>query len=226
LDGSGSSLEYKLKRSLKKVVYLVALCLVMPWALAERIARRFLGRDVWFSSHSEFLSLIPGKMGWFLRNAYLHLTLRQCPLDCCFLFGTLFTHSEAEVGERVYVGARCVIGLVTIGNDMMLGDHVHILSGMHQHSTTDPSKPFQEQPQMFTRIQIGGNCWFGTGSIVMADVGPNCIIGAGSVVTKPIPANCVAVGNPARVIRATGPAGRAEADAGTGPSDLRRGLGT
>ena len=39
-------MEYTLKRSLKKVVYLVALCLVMPWALAERIARRFLGRDV------------------------------------------------------------------------------------------------------------------------------------------------------------------------------------
>jgi serine acetyltransferase len=37
----------------------------------------------------------------------------------------------------------------------------------------------------------------------MADIGDNCVIGAGSVVTRPVPHNSVAVGNPARVIRAT-----------------------
>ena len=194
-----------MKRSLKRVVYLVALCLVMPWALAERIARRFLGRDVWFSSHSEFLSLIPGKIGWFLRNAYLHLTLRQCPLNCCFLLGTLFTHSEAEVGERIYMGAHCIIGVATVGDETMLADHVYVLSGGHQHGTADPGVSFQDQPQRFTRVRIGRNCWVGTNVVIMADVGENCVIGAGSVVTKPIPHNSVAVGNPARVIRSTFP---------------------
>ena len=205
MEGSGSSLEYKLKRSLKKVFYFIALCLVMPWALAERIARRFLGRDVWFSSHSEFLSLIPGKIGWFLRNPYLHLTLRQCPLSCCFLFGTLFTHSEAEVGERVYIGARCLIGLATIGDDTMIADHVHVLSGKHQHGTAAPLVRFQDQPQSFVRVHIGRNCWIGANAVVTADIGENCVIGAGSVVTQPVPENSVAVGSPARVIRQTVP---------------------
>jgi len=194
-----------MKRRLKKLCQFLALGLVMPWALGERIARSLLGRDVWFSSHSEFLSLIPGKIGWFLRNAYLHLTLRQCPLSCCFLFGTLFTHSEAEVGKRVYIGARCLIGLATIGDDTMLADHVCVLSGKHQHGTADPGVSFQDQPQKFTRVSIGKNCWLGTNTVVMADIGNNCVIGAGSVITKPVADNSVAAGNPAKVIRAVCP---------------------
>jgi acetyltransferase-like isoleucine patch superfamily enzyme len=192
-----------LKRSLKNVVYFVALCLVLPFALSERLARRLLGRDVWFSCHNEFLSLIPGKIGWFLRNAYLHLTLRHCPLSCCFLFGTLFTHSEAEVGDRVYMGAHCIIGMATVGDETMLADRVHVLSGGHQHGTAGGTASFQDQPQHFTRVRIGRNCWVGTNVVIMADVGDNCVIGAGSVVTKPIPDNSVAVGNPARIIRST-----------------------
>lgn len=190
-----------MKRTLKKILYFVALCLVMPWALAERIARRLLGRDVWFGSHSEVLSLIPGKTGWFLRNTYLHLTLRHCPLSCCLMFGSLFTHSEAEIGDRVYIGSNCIIGIATIGDDTMLADHVYVLSGKHQHGTSDPTKTFQDQSQVFTRVRIGRNCWLGTNVVVMADIGDGCIIGAGSVVNKPVPDNCVAVGNPAKVIR-------------------------
>jgi virginiamycin A acetyltransferase len=175
----------------------------MPWVLGERIAKRIFGRDVWFCSHSEFLSLIPGKAGWFLRNAYLHLTLQRCPLSCCFMFGTLFTHSETEIGERVYMGAHCMVGTATIGDDTMLADHVYVLSGKHQHGISDPSKTFQDQPQTFTVVRIGRNCWVGTNVVVMADIGVDCIIGAGSVVNKPIPDHSVAVGNPAKVIRST-----------------------
>jgi acetyltransferase-like isoleucine patch superfamily enzyme len=85
----------------------------------------------------------------------------------------------------------------------MLADHVYILSGGHQHSTVDPTLPFQDQPQTFTRVHIGRNTWIGTNTVVMADIGDNCVIGAGSVVTRPVPSNTVAVGNPARVIRST-----------------------
>jgi virginiamycin A acetyltransferase len=190
------------KRILKAVIYGVATVLVFPWAAAEWFARKVAGRDVWFDFHTEFLSFVPGKTGRILRNAYWHLTLRRCPLNCCFLTGTLFSHSDVEVGERVYVGTRCIIGHATIGDDTMLADHVQILSGGHQHGISGAEAPYQSQVQNFTRVSIGRNCWLGTNSVVMADIGENSVIGAGSVVTKPIPANSVAVGNPARVIRA------------------------
>jgi acetyltransferase-like isoleucine patch superfamily enzyme len=192
-----------LKHLTKQACYLVALGLVAPLAFMERSARRLCGRDFWFQPHGQLLSLVPGKTGSFLRNAYLHLTLHKCPLGCYFSFGTLFTHSEAEVGARVYTGAHCMIGLATIEDDTMLADHVYILSGKHQHGTSDPTVRFQDQPRVFTRIRIGRNCWVGTNTVIMADIGDDCVIGAGSVVTKPVPEKCVAVGNPARVLRST-----------------------
>lgn len=192
-----------MKRILKSFVYAVALAFVFPWAACERIARRIAGRDVWFEFHGQFLSLIPGKCGHYLRNAYYYLTLRKCPLSCCFTFGTHFSHSEAEVGERVYIGTQCVIGMASIGDDTMLADHVQILSGKHQHGTGEADAPFQSQPQTFSRVTIGRNCWLGGNSVIMADIGENSVIGAGSVVVKPIPANSIAVGNPARVIRSS-----------------------
>ena len=194
-----------MKRKLKGICYLLALGLAMPFAMAERILRGLCGRDVWFPAHAEGLSLLPGRVGHFVRNAYYHLTLQRCPWDCYFGFGTLLSHSEAEIGERVYLGAHCMIGLATIGDDTMLADHVYLVSGKHQHGTSDPAVRFQDQPQTFTRIRIGRNCWLGVNTVVMADVGDNCLIGAGSVVTREIPDNSVAVGNPARVIRNTFP---------------------
>jgi maltose O-acetyltransferase len=46
--------------------------------------------------------------------------------------------------------------------------------------------------------------WLGGGAIVLAGVtvGADSVIGAGSIVTRDVPAGVVAVGNPARVVRA------------------------
>ena len=53
-----------------------------------------------------------------------------------------------------------------------------------------------------SKFEIGDNCYFGVGSIVMGPVkiGNNVTIGAGAVVTKDVPDNCVVAGNPAVVI--------------------------
>lgn len=191
----------KFRVILKTVISWIAIACVAPLALSERFARRLLKRDVWFVSHADALSLIPGIFGRYLRNAYYHLTLQRCPLDCRFVFGMVFTHSEADVGHRTYVGARSRLGTVSIGADTLIGDHVHILSGGHQHNFDDPDSRIREQPVNLVRVNIGTNCWIGTNSVVMADIGNHCVIGAGSVVTNTIPDSSVAAGNPARVLR-------------------------
>ena len=200
----------KLKKAIKFFFYGIAAVLVSPFALAELCARAVLHRDVWFASQTELFSVFPGKTGYFLRNAYYRLTLRRCPWNCCFLIGTMFTHSGAEVGEHVYIGAHSIIGLARIGDDTMLADHVYVLSGKNQHGTARAGLSFQAQAQSFTRVNIGRNSWLGTNSVIMADVGDDCVIGAGSVVTRPVPDRCVAAGNPARVIRSTSPEGSSE----------------
>lgn len=185
----------------KALVRCVAVCVVSPLGLSERLARHTCGRDVFFESHGEFLSLVPGKAGRYLRNAYYWMTLEICPLDCCFLLGSAFTHSGTRVGHRVYLGAFSLVGLATIGDDVLFGDHVQVLSGKRQHSFADPHRTIQESPKEFVRVEIGSNCWLGTNSVLMADLGCNCVVGAGSVVTKPVPKNSIAVGNPAQAIR-------------------------
>jgi virginiamycin A acetyltransferase len=184
----------------KSLLSAVSICIVAPLGLSERAARRLLHRDIWFQSHGEFLSLLPGKFGRYLRNAYYWMTLQSCPLDCCFIFGSSFTQSGTVVGHRVYLGAYSMVGLATIGDDTVLGDHVHLLSGKHQHSFEDPHRRIQDQPQTFTRIYVGRDCWLGTNTVAMEDIGNNCVIGASSVVTRAIPDNMIAAGNPARVL--------------------------
>jgi len=189
-----------MKRVIKQLLYLFAIALVFPLAFSERLARRMLGHDVWFLTHGEALSLLPGKIGYFIRNAYYRLTLVRCSMGCQLSFGTYFTHSEAELGKDVYMGSRCLVGIATIGANVLLADHVQILSGGRQHLPAD-SASLEDQQQGFKRVCIGAGTWIGSGAVVMADIGEHCIVGAGSVVTKPIPDFSVAVGNPARVIR-------------------------
>jgi acetyltransferase-like isoleucine patch superfamily enzyme len=83
----------------------------------------------------------------------------------------------------------------------MISDHVHVLSGAHQHGIDDPNRPYQDQPQSFVALQIGNNVWIGANSVIMKDIGDSSVIGAGSVVTKDIPAQCIAAGVPAKPVK-------------------------
>src|SRR5712671_1820339 len=195
-----------MRRMIKQLLYALSIALVFPLAASERLARKLLARDVWFVTHGEALSLLPGKMGYFIRNGYYRLTLQKCQMGCQLSFGTYFMHSEAEIGNAVYMGTRCLVGIATVGDDVLLADHVQILSGGRQHIHSGPASDLNEQAARFIRVRIGKGTWIGSGAIVMADVGEYCIVGAGSVVTKPIPDLSVAAGNPARVIRSNAPA--------------------
>lgn len=198
------------RRKVKTVIFGVGWIVTSPFWLVEKVSRRLVDRDVWFVTQSEILSLLPGKLGRLLRNAYYAVTLESCPYHVCLQFGCLFAYSRVRIGQNVYLGLHSKVGLVDIGDGTIISDDVQLLSGAHQHMTaespdgthslSDINKNIQSDlnPE---RISIGRDCWIGTRAIVMADIGDNCIIGAGAVVTRPIPSNSLAVGVPARVIR-------------------------
>lgn len=147
-----------------------------------------MGRDVWFATQAECLSLLPGRLGLGTRAAFYHLTLARCPLDVAIEFGALLTHSQAELGHRVYIGVRTMLGWVSIGDDTLLADNVQVLSGARHH--LEPGNEVggarrQHHPTRLERLAIGRNCWIGAHAVVMADIGDDSIIGAGSVVTRP-----------------------------------------
>lgn len=190
---------------LRTIARTAAAILVLPLVSAELVLRRVFERDVLFNAFAQWLSLVPGTAGSLVRNAYYHFLLQECPFGCTFSFGMVFTHSRARIGRRVYVGSFSMIGYADIGDETMIGDHVHVLSGAHQHGTASDGVPYQRQRAAFRTVTIGANVWIGCNAVIMNDIGKDCVIGASAVVTKPIPPGSLAVGNPARVLRSVYP---------------------
>jgi acetyltransferase-like isoleucine patch superfamily enzyme len=194
----------RLRPLVKRGLFYVAIVLTTPFWLPARLERAWTGAERWFAGCSELLSLVPGLTGVLLRRGFYHMTLESCAEDCHIGFGTTLPHRQVRIGRRTYIGNRCIIGMVTIEDDVAIGSNVDVLSGRHHHNFGDPTRPILEQGGTYAMIRIGRNSWIGNGAIVMADIGPECVIGAGSVVVKPIPTRSVAVGNPATVKKPVG----------------------
>lgn len=169
--------------------------------LAYRLGRCVLPADKAFAGWSQAVSLMPGLTGQYLRRAFYQLVLPECDNEACISFGTVFSHPTASIGRKVYVGCYCVLGDVTLEDDVLLGSNVSVMNGNQQHGTERLDVPIREQPGQWPRITIGRDTWIGDRAIIMANVGQHCVIGAGSVVTKPVPDFAIVVGNPARVVR-------------------------
>lgn len=114
-----------------------------------------------------------------------------------------------DYGEHIHIGARTFVNYnltaldvasITIGEDCQIGPNVQLLTPTHPVA----AQPRRDKIEGARPITIGDNVWLGGGVIVCPGVtiGSDSVIGAGSVVTRDIPAGVVAVGNPARVIRA------------------------
>jgi len=143
------------------------------------------------------MALLPGLPGNYLRTAYYAFTLDRVGADCHIAFGSFFAHSSASLGDRVGIGAYCVLGQVDIGEGTLFASHVQVLSGRKQHRRGSDGR-LTDEGRLFRRIVIGPHCWIGSGAIVMADLGAKVTVGAGSVVAQDIPEGVVVSGNPAR----------------------------
>ena len=110
---------------------------------------------------------------------------------------------DVKIGNNTIIGlSNVIIGPVDIGNGVMLAQNI-VISGLnHGYEAIDisPSK----QPVSTKKITIEDDVWIGANSIITAGIfiGKHAVIGAGSVVVKDIPPYSIAVGNPAKVIKA------------------------
>ena len=116
---------------------------------------------------------------------------------------------QCDYGYQTFVGARCFanwglisldVAIVTIGDDVQLGPNVQLLTATH---SLEPG-PRRAKWEAAEPIVIGDNVWLGGGVIVCPGVtiGADTVVGAGAVVVRDLPAGVVAVGSPARVLRA------------------------
>lgn len=119
----------------------------------------------------------------------------------------------------IFIGSHCCIGarnFFTSGARIRIGDFSLTAPGCcflgAHHEYGDPWIAQIAAPVVATGIiDVGVNCAFGAGAIVLADsnIGHGTIVGAGAVVSGTIPRFSVVVGNPGRVIKRFDPASRA-----------------
>lgn len=190
-----------LKRGAKGAARLAALVGVSPVLASFWLNAALIGRGRALESATQLLSLWPGLSGQYLRRAFLQQALARCHPSATVEFGTFFSQPGAILDGNVYVGPRCILGLVHLERDVLLASGVQIPSGGMTHYFDDPTKPIREQGGERKMVTVGAGAWVGSGAIVLADVGKGTVVAAGSVVTKPLPDNVIAGGVPAKVIR-------------------------
>jgi acetyltransferase-like isoleucine patch superfamily enzyme len=195
-----------MRTAVKAVLNAVAMFLALPSLLYYAMVRPIIGADRALEDVSQLTAFIPGLLGQYMRRAVMRVLLSECSAEAVIGFGAILSSTQARLGNRVYIGPYCTIGAATIGDDVLVAAGVHIPSGPRTHGTADLGTPIREQEGDLRRVTIGRGTWIGNAAVIMADVGADCIIGAGAVVVKPIPAASVAVGVPARVVRARGDA--------------------
>ncbi|MCF6192942.1 MAG: sugar O-acetyltransferase, partial [Kangiellaceae bacterium] len=106
--------------------------------------------------------------------------------------------NKISLGDRVYINVNCTMldgGEIEIGNDVLIGPNVQILTVNHPNSPSERLK----KTSLIKNVLIGNNVWIGAGAIILpgVSIGIGSVVGAGSVVNKNILANSLYAGNPA-----------------------------
>ena len=99
--------------------------------------------------------------------------------------GTICAEERIEIGDRVFIGANCII----VDTDF------HPIDLVVRQQTP--------QAGVVAPVIIEDGVFIGMNSLILKGVhiGSGSVIGAGSVVTKDVPAGVVFAGNPARLVR-------------------------
>ena len=190
-----------MKNVFKQVLFLLCAVIIFPVTLLYLILSMLFSRDSVLSGFSQFLSLMPGKIGVYMRGGFYRFAFTHCSPNAVISFMVLFSQADTEIAEGVYLGPQCNIGRCRIGKNTLLGSGVHVMSGKGQHSFEELDIPIKDQGGHFEKISIGQSSWIGNGAMIMANIGEGCVIGAGSVVISDLPDFAIAAGNPAKVIK-------------------------
>jgi acetyltransferase-like isoleucine patch superfamily enzyme len=105
------------------------------------------------------------------------------------------------VGDRVFINQGCHfmdMGGLTIGDDVMIGPKVTIVTAGHPVSPSERRNGITMAP-----VVIGNNVWIGAAATILPGVtiGDGAVVAAGAVVSRSVPANTMAAGVPARVLK-------------------------
>ena len=141
------------------------------------------------------------------KQKYMHEVFAECGENCYIElpFHANWGGHHLHLGSGVYMNFNMTMvddGNIYIGNKVMFGPNVTIITGTHPVNPSLREKGLQYNKDVY----IEDNAWIGSGVTILPGVkiGKNSVIAAGSMVTKDIPDNVVAAGIPCRVMRKIG----------------------
>jgi len=116
--------------------------------------------------------------------------------------GRLFIHEDVTIGQNF---------LVTCMGDLHIGSGTTISGGVLvtdiDHEYRDVNLPVHKQPMIYSRSELGRNCFVGMGARLQAGtvLGDGCIVGSNAVVRGTFPPHSVLAGVPARIVKRYNP---------------------
>lgn len=192
----------------KRFFYRVVLAVRKYW-WKLRLSRIRAGSETWHRYQQKISLLSTAEDDMEIRS-YFYENSMECKGKAYILPHVIFCYPyRVKLGYNVFINRGTYItarGPITIGDNVIIGPGVLINSGMHRYMQQDML--IRDQGHRIQPIHIGNDVWIGANAVIMPGVtlGDGCVVGAGAVVTHSIPANAVAVGVPARIIKARGAA--------------------
>lgn len=116
--------------------------------------------------------------------------------------GARFATGGISIGSGSGLGVNCYVhGPLRIGDNVMMGPEVTILTHTHNIERTDI--PMGQQGMRVAEVVVGNDVWIGMRVVIMpgVKVGNGAVIGSCAVVTKDVPDFAVVGGVPAKIIK-------------------------
>ncbi|MFN2461339.1 MAG: hypothetical protein ABR591_11725 [Candidatus Velthaea sp.] len=112
-----------------------------------------------------------------------------------------------SIADGVWMNKRCYIQAaneVVIGERAIFAPDVYIADSAYDYRDANAPIMSQGLQSLEHRVEVGPFAWLGIRAALLGNVrvGRGSVVGANAVVTRDIPDFCVAVGQPARVVRA------------------------
>lgn len=109
---------------------------------------------------------------------------------------------KVEIGNNSGIGPNALLGAVKIGDNVMMGPDVIILSNNKVFDSQIVPMCLQGRTED-NPVVIGDDVWIGARAIILpgVHVGKGAIVGAGAVVSKDVPEYAIVAGNPARIVK-------------------------
>jgi hypothetical protein len=184
----------------KKTIFFIAVLCVSPLILLTRLEEFVRNKRSarFFGASKEILAIVPTIIGEYLRLAYYWGVCTEVSPEASFLFGCMLARQDAIVRSGTVVGAFCIIGHVDIGENVLLGARVSIISGKYVHGKPGERIDESSGQHEFQTIKVGRDSWIGQDAVLLESVGEGCTVAAGSVVLREVPDGITVMGNPAR----------------------------